>query len=116
MSTMTERERSIRIAQALADEAATGTMGWWWLSFADASLPRGEQFLGGCVVRAMGMGTAVRESHRLGINPGGEVRGMAFPASIEPPSPFFRYRLLTREECAAMDVEMTIAAARPGGL
>lgn len=47
----------------------------WWLSFADPDLPRGRQFLGVVVVRADDMKDAMQKAWRLGINPGGEVKG-----------------------------------------
>ena len=46
---------------------------WFYLSFADGSLPTGQQFLGGAYVRGVSATDAVRRSHGLGINPGGEV-------------------------------------------
>lgn len=46
-------------------------MTYWWLSFADGDRPAGAQFLGACIVQAHGCFEAVRESHRLKINPGG---------------------------------------------
>lgn len=55
----------------------------WWLSFVDRSRPNGDQFVGACIVSIpstitnleLGMSLAVRESHRSGCNPGGEVAG-----------------------------------------
>jgi hypothetical protein len=49
---------------------------WWWLSFADGEKPKGEQFLGGCLVQADDFLGAVAEATRIGINPGGECRGL----------------------------------------
>lgn len=43
-------------------------MPWWWLSFADET-----GFLGAAIVRGVDAHDAVRRSHRLGLNPGGEV-------------------------------------------
>lgn len=80
---------------------------WWWLSFADGQLPVGTQFLGVVIVKARGMGWACRRAHELGINPGGEVQGTEFPdGAIAPPE--YVGRLLTKEECAAADVEITL--------
>lgn len=57
----------------------------WFLSFVDrdAALaapkedqrPGGAGFLGGCIVEGTDFEMAVRLSHALGINPGGEVKG-----------------------------------------
>lgn len=44
---------------------------WWWLSFADTS-----GFLGGVLIKASGFATAIQMTHKLGINPGGEVKGV----------------------------------------
>lgn len=78
---------------------------WFYLSFADGSLPKGQQFLGGCYVKvpedpatllladlkarelrgsldepvereAVLLAAAISESQRLGINPGGEVQSI----------------------------------------
>ncbi len=48
----------------------------WWCSFCDPRKPRGEQFLGLCIVEAVDQISAVRVTHALGINPGGEVAFM----------------------------------------
>ena len=47
----------------------------FYLSFADASLPKGSQFLGAAIVNALSFIEAVTVTHYLGINPGGEVQG-----------------------------------------
>lgn len=48
-------------------------MPFFYLSFADPDKPEGSQFLGATVVEADNVMLAVPESHRLGVNPGGEV-------------------------------------------
>jgi hypothetical protein len=46
----------------------------WWLSFA------GEEGHRGCaIVHALDFGQAVHTAHVLGINPGGEVKGVEMP-------------------------------------
>lgn len=82
----------------------------WWLSFADADLPPGRQFLGVAVVRAQDLSWASIEAHRLGINPGGEVQAYRLPDDLERfiPPRFFN-RLLTRAECAEFDREVEAA-------
>jgi len=57
----------------------------WWLSFVDDSDPSKERapHLGCCLVEAKGMLEAVKEAHRLEINPGGQVRGIEMPDSEE---------------------------------
>ena len=48
----------------------------FWLSFADPNLPKGNQFLGACIVDGDTFEQSVKESIKLGINPGGEVVGL----------------------------------------
>lgn len=57
-------------------------MSTWYLSFADASLPRGSQFLGAVVVEGVNLPGAVTRAHLLGVNPGGGVYGIELPAQI----------------------------------
>jgi hypothetical protein len=77
---------------------------WFYLSFADPKLPEGEQFLGGAYVRGVNEGAAVGRSHKLGINPGGEVMTfgpLADEAMAENVPEPQRERLLTREEVSS---------------
>lgn len=71
--------REERIAAKLVEEAVTGSLSYWWLSFADSERPEGSQFLGVCIVQAKGITSAIRLTHTLGINPGGEVAGFELP-------------------------------------
>lgn len=79
--------------------------GFWWLSFADGGRPKGQQFLGGAIVRADGMLDAVRRAHVLGINPGGEVQGhkIVRMAGTGPIPDQYVERLLSRKDIDAMD-------------
>lgn len=61
-----------RLLQALAYEEQQPQM-YWWLSFADSNKPKGEQFLGATIVKAGGPASAIRRTHVLNINPGGQV-------------------------------------------
>lgn len=70
---------------------------WWWLSFADGSLPEGEQFLGVAIVSGSGVLSAASVAKLLGCNPGGEVQGIEIPPQHVPP-PEYRGRLLSRDE------------------
>lgn len=82
-------------------------MSIWWPSFADDTRPKGEQFLGAVMVRALTFIEAVRVSHILKLNPGGEVQGTPCPAKIValvPPA--WVERLLSREEVKQFDAEM----------
>lgn len=74
--------------------------GLFWLSFADPKLPKGKQFLGAVVIRADDMIEAIKRSHFLGINPGGEVEGhpVIYLAGVDPIPDSFKERLLSRSE------------------
>jgi hypothetical protein len=59
----------------------------YWLSFADAEKPKGEQWLGGTFVEVKGSGKdglaqAIVRAHNLGINPGGQIKSMEVPAAV----------------------------------
>lgn len=76
---------------------------WFFISFADASLPEGSQFLGGCYVQAASLRDAITKTHALGINPGGSGQAVEIaPEQLrtfeEHVLPEQRNRLLTRDE------------------
>lgn len=73
-------------------------MTWFWMSFADPKRPKGQQFLGVAIVEADEFLHAVSISHRLGINPGGEIAGYVLP---QPPPAGMQHRLLTKAEAEA---------------
>lgn len=97
---MSDMERGDRIVGALFDES-TEPMRWWWLSFTDADLPEGSQFLGVAVVEARGLAWAITVAHGLGINPGGDVMAIEIPDEHVPPESF-RNRLLDRAEAESL--------------
>ena len=72
-------------------------MSYWWLSFVDNRRPQGQRFLGATIVVAADVKDAVQEARRLGINPGGEVSLIEFPAAV-PPNPNWVNRLVSRAE------------------
>ncbi len=73
----------------LPDEAP-----WLWLSFADASLPKGRQWLGCAVVRAHNVGHAAMIAHQHGCNPGGEVQAMTVHAHLGDPPAELNHKLI----------------------
>jgi hypothetical protein len=79
---------------------------YWWLSFADPHRPEGTQFLGVAIVEADSFLSAHSQCNRLGINPGGEIRGFELGAV---PDKRDMNRLLTRDEA-----ECTVPAAAMG--
>ena len=71
---MDNNERQRRINIKLAEEYADNEEVCMWMSFADPDKPKGEQFLGVIVTRCLGPTDAMAKTHRLGINPGGEIQ------------------------------------------
>ncbi len=97
-----------RRVEALLIEEARQPMGLWYLSFAEPG-----KFNGGVFVEARGHTSALRESHRLGINPGGQV--LHFP--ILPVVAFripqtLRNKLLTRLELDELDRTLQMTPSR----
>jgi hypothetical protein len=79
----------------------------WWLSFCDDKRPTGSQFLGAAIIPGLDMTDAVVSAHALGVNPGGEVVGMAIDRERFQRVPKrYLHRLLSREECEALNREM----------
>ena len=99
---MNEEEVRKRMLTMLAEERETKPLAWWWLSFCDANLPKGTQFLGACIVRAHGMTDAILQSHRLGLNPGGEVLTVQARDEFVPAEKYLG-RLLSKADIAEMD-------------
>lgn len=105
MQTVNDAEVRSRIRRRVAEEREANPLTWFYLSFADGTLPKGTQFLGAVIVRAHGMGDAVQQAHRRGINPGGEVLGVDAGPDFDPPAAFVN-RLLARADVTAMDRAM----------
>ena len=78
----------------------------FFLSFADGTRPSENQFLGAAFVYAASQIDAVREAHRLGCNPGGEVLMADVAAGVDVP-PRLVGRLLSREEVEEWDAHET---------
>jgi hypothetical protein len=86
----------------------------YWLSFCDSDRPKGQQFLGACLVPAGETGDhkadlriALQNAWLLGCNPGGEVRFQPVPATVESHiRDFWVGRLLTREEAQKFEEEI----------
>lgn len=97
---MDDAEGKAKMEEMLEEERAEGQYGWWWLSFAEASPPKGRGFLGACLVQANGFGSAVVAAGLQHLNPGGEVVGVPDSPGMPEPLPEFTNRLLNRQECA----------------
>jgi hypothetical protein len=83
-------EWKARRAQNLTEESGK-PLRWFYLSFAD------ERFLGAAIVEAPGELHAIEITHRLGINPGGEVAVFAVPEGKPVPDEA-KWRLLSRQD------------------
>jgi hypothetical protein len=89
-------------------------MSLFWLSFCDPRKPPGEQFLGACVVDGgdsvddgENFKVAVQRAWRFKCNPGGEIQSFRILPEMEVHvGSQWRYRLLTRAECAALNREV----------
>ena len=87
-----------------------GMTNTFWLSFCDAGLPKGQQFLGACLVEGDDLVEATIKARELGINPGGEILGViADPATVGLIRAHWKNRLLSKEECESMDREILAA-------
>lgn len=99
-------EEFFKKRNALLLEESANEVEFHWLSFADQELPEGSQFLGVAIVRAAGFVTAVGRTVILGINPGGECKGVAIRASAPIPESYLN-RLLNIREVEELDALMT---------
>jgi hypothetical protein len=77
----------------------------WWLSFCDGDKPKGDQFLGVCLVEGNSLAEALAKAHTLDINPGGEVIGTFIPTSVAIPTKYIGI-LMDKRMIAALDKEM----------
>lgn len=92
---MRERTWKARVAKIQAEEAQKPVK-WWYLSFAGE-----EGFRGGLFLKGRGFADCIRESHNLGLNPGGEVMIMEVPKRNGLPAANYRYKLLDKKELQA---------------
>lgn len=79
-------------------------MSWQWLSFAHAGDPEvpgdTDRFLGVVVVEAADFLNAVKITHNLGVNPGGEVVGYPIEEQFLEAIPVEdRNRVLNKSDC-----------------
>jgi hypothetical protein len=84
-------EWKARRAQILTDELSQ-PLRWFYLSFADD-----DGFRGAAIVEAHGPAHALQLTHRLGINPGGEIATWEIPEGAPLPDAA-KNRLLSKED------------------
>jgi hypothetical protein len=85
-------EWKARRAQILTDEL-TEPLRWFYLSFADD-----ERFRGAVIVEAHGVAHAIELTHKLGINPSGEVAVFEVPEGAPLPPDAAKNRLLSKRD------------------
>lgn len=129
-----ERQWNERHAQcATTPREGTKT---FWLSFCDSDRPTGSQFLGACVVdvtateadeaalevalrfplaqpNAEWLAAAIKNAHRFGCNPGGEVASAEIPAGSPMLAYYQRGVLMDRATIKAIDDRIEAASAHP---
>src|SRR5712664_2991986 len=85
MTKLPEAEFDARLAEVLTKESGRPLL-TWWLSFADATQPKGDQFRGVILVDACrGITSARLRLKQLGVPcPAGEIRGFGFAPDDGP--------------------------------
>ena len=101
----------------------------YWLSFCDGDKPKGEQFLGACLVEVSQeeadlaavcvaiefpyaepgsewIGAASRKAHQMGCNPGGEMASIELPADHPNLRYFAKHVLMSREAIERIDEQI----------
>ena len=78
----------------------------FWLSFCSEKSDEKEAFLGACYIEAKNDLDAVRKTHELKINPGGQVLIMPIPPLTSVPSKYMN-KLLSIKEIQDIDEEFT---------
>lgn len=94
---MNREQRKAAIEARLKDELIAGDEYVFWMSFADPDKPKGEQFLGVIITRALGAAHAMVKTHQLGINPGGEIYCIALEDASDIRPEHFDRLLKTNE-------------------
>lgn len=91
----------------------------YWFSFADSALPKGQQFLGACMLEVQTLPddkdtvrAAVNKSHSLGINPGGEIQVVELPVDAAVHESWFNI-LLDKATIKAHDTKEGWSNPRP---
>lgn len=75
----------------------------YYMSFVQSDRPKGERFVGACLVHANSFEEAIKTAWKRGCNPGGEIQG-GIPEFI-PDEKWF-YRILSLVDLAEMEVEL----------
>jgi hypothetical protein len=63
-----------KIKERLLEESTANKESIWWMSFCDTDKKPGSQFVGVVITKALGLAHALKKTHELKINPGGEVQ------------------------------------------
>jgi hypothetical protein len=91
-------------------------MAYYWLSFVDDDRPKGNRFLGGCLVQARSPQDAILEAWQQHCNPGGEVAMIEITPPYEVNVAKFQInRLYSKGEIEAMGEYRTLDQAVEDG-
>ena len=93
---LNEIERKKRFDDLLKIERQVNVMRVMWLSFCDPDKPKGSQFLGVIVIRALGLSDAILKTHSMGINPNGQI--MSYVMDDDEIKPEHFNQLLSAEQ------------------
>ena len=97
---LTSTEIQARKAAMFKAEADAGIESFIWMSFCDPFKPKGQQFLGVIITQSLGLTHAMRKTHELGINPGGEIQSYILPPGTLLDAKYLD-RLMQKEELEA---------------
>ena len=98
---LSESQVQQRIGERLSEEVEAGKSELWWLSFAAE-----DGFRGVIITEALGLSHALQKTHRLGINPGGQVQALPVPCDADRKFLDKKHhdKLLSREYMSANDL------------
>src|SRR5215470_16521351 len=91
--------------ELVVGDAVVFTEKWLYLSFADGDLPKGQQFLGAVILRAINEpGLVAATARAKGLNPGGEMLMFEITdKAVEKLHPKWTNRLLSKADLEEMD-------------
>jgi len=89
-------------------------MPFFYMSFCDVDRPAGQKFLGATVIEAADVKAAVTRSHRIGVNPGGEVAIWELPSPLPTAGAHYLDRFVPRAAVMAEGGALSTAAPTAG--
>lgn len=95
---LNEDEIRDRMAKRYIQEQMDDKESYWWMSFVDPDKEEGKRFTGVIIVKALGISHALIKTHKLKINPGGEVKFVEIPLHDKNIKTHHLDRLLQKDE------------------